>query len=109
MFRTRRPRSWCAASRRRSRASSPAASAYSDTRLGWIGTTGSIASSLRGAALSGRTAGAELRELSLLAVGALDGRHSARPLGDPDQIDRVEGLRQVLGAPGAPTRATVFE
>src|SRR4030095_812076 len=52
---------------------------------------------------------AELREFSLPTVGALQGRRRTCPLGDPNQVDRREGLRQILGAPGAPTRATVFE
>src|SRR5512134_958476 len=106
MFSTLSPGSWRAASRSCSRASSPAASAYSETCLGWIGTIGSMPSSLRGAGRGAERSGAELRELSLPAVRAFDGRRLAGPLGDAHQVDGREGLGQVLGAPGSPAGAT---
>src|SRR6266498_4095436 len=108
-FRTLSPWSCRAASRRRSRASCPAASAYSDTRLGWIGTIGSMLRVYVGREGAADGSGTELRELSLPAIRALDGRHRLGTFGDADEVDRGERLRQVLAAPGAPPGPAVLE
>src|SRR6185436_6684921 len=108
-FRTLSPWSCRAASWRRSRASCPAASAYSDTRLGWIGTIGSMLRVYVGR--KGVTDGSDtqLRQLPLPAIRALDGRHRLGALGDADEVDRGERLRQVLAAPCAPPCPSVLE